>query len=100
MSQQNIKNLATLRRRKEELKQEMKLTRQALEHNLQYTRMGVQRYIIYGLLLPLGLQSLSNIVFKQEHRQSEKPQWLLFVEQMIETISHIYEPPEAPTEED
>lgn len=98
MSNHHITSLAALRRRKAELKHEMKFTREALEHRLQYTRMGVQRLFIYGILLPMGLQSLASLVFNQNHAQAEKPPWLLFVEQMIETISRIYEPAENPAE--
>ena len=100
MSQHTIKDLAALRRRKAELKLEMKFTRQALDHRLQHTRMRAQRFFIYGILLPLGLQSLTTLVFNQEHTKGDKPQWLLFIEQMIETVSRIYDPPEASAEEE
>ncbi len=95
MKHREIKTLEDLRQRKYELKIEMKLTRQALDHSLRYTRMGAQRFLVYGMLLPLGLNSLSAMLFNENRAQGDKPQWLLFVEQMVETISRIYDPPEV-----
>jgi hypothetical protein len=104
MKHREIKTLEDLRQRKRELKIEMKLARQGIDHSLRYTRMGAQRFLIYGMLVPLGLNSLVAMLLDQERVQGEKPQWLLFIEQMIETVSRIYEPPdfeaEAEAEED
>jgi len=98
MKYRDIKTLEDLRQRKRELKIEMKLARQGIDHSLRYTRMGAQRLLIYGMLLPMGLNGLAAMLLDQERIQGEKPQWLLFVEQMIETISHIYEPPDLEAE--
>jgi hypothetical protein len=100
MKHREIKTLEDLRQRKYELKVEMKLTKQALNHSLRYTRMGAQRFLVYGMLLPLGLNSLAAMMFNDNRAQSDKPQWLLFVEQMVETISRIYDPPEVEEDEE
>ncbi len=95
MSQNKITNLTELRQRKEELKLEMMITRQAFGNSLRQSRRDARRAFINGVLIPLGLGSLTSLFFSQQRASGEKPDWLLFLEQAVGTVAKFYEQPDA-----
>ena len=96
MKDNEINGLADLRRRKEELRLEMKITRMGLFQSLRQTRRETKRAFINGVLVPLGIGSLASLVFSKRPEDGAKPDWLAFAEQAVHTVGQFFEPQEAP----
>ncbi len=94
MKDNEINGLAELRRRREELRLEMKITRQGLFQSLRQTRRETKRAFINGVLIPLGIGSLASLVFSKQTEEGKKPDWLLFAEQAVNTVGQFFEKPE------
>lgn len=97
-----IHSLSDLRRRKELLKLEMKVTRQAIGAGFKNTEATVKSNIIRKILIPLGAGGLASMLYKESAASAGKPSWLLFLEQMLEKVNEHYTPPAdeaAPAEE-
>ena len=78
MKDNEINGLADLRRRKEELRLEMKITRMGLVQSLRQSRRETKRAFINGVLVPLGIGSLASLVFSKRPEDGAKPDWLAF----------------------
>lgn len=91
MKDNEINGLAELRRRREELRLEMKITRQGLFQSLRQTRRETKRAFINGVLIPLGIGSLASLVFNKQTEEGKKPDWLLFAEQAVNTVGQFFE---------
>lgn len=95
MKENEITGLADLRRRKEELRLEMKITRMGLFQSLRQTSRETRRAFINGILIPLGIGSLASLVLSKHPEDGKKPDWLLFAEQAVNTVGQFFEPPNA-----
>ncbi|MCB0589154.1 MAG: hypothetical protein KDD06_27945 [Phaeodactylibacter sp.] len=95
MKENEINGLADLRRRKEELRLEMKVTRMGLFHSLRQTGREARRAFITGVLVPLGIGSLASLIFSKQPDDGKKPEWLLFAEQALHTVGQFFEGPET-----
>ena len=96
MKDNEINGLADLRRRKEELRLEMKITRMGLFQSLRESRRETKRAFINGVLVPLGIGSLASLVFSKVPEDGRKPDWLTFAEQAVHTIGQFFESSDAP----
>lgn len=88
-----INSLSDLRRRKELLKLEMKVTRQAIGAGFKNTEATVKSNIIRKILIPLGAGGLASMLYRESAASADKPSWLLFLEQMLEKVNEHYTPP-------
>ncbi|MEQ8705231.1 MAG: hypothetical protein RIC19_14995 [Phaeodactylibacter sp.] len=88
-----IKSLSDLHRRKELLKLEMKVTRQALGAGFKNTEATIKSNIIRKILIPLGAGGLASMLYNESAGSADKPSWLLFLDQMLSKINEHYTPP-------
>lgn len=92
-SQLEINSLSDLHRRKEMLRLEMKITRQAIGAGVKNTEVTVKSNIIRKVLIPLGAGGLASILYDESQTDADKPSWLLFLQQMVNKINEYYEVP-------
>jgi hypothetical protein len=97
-----IRSLSDLRRRKEMLRLEMKVTRQAIGSGLKNTEATVKSNIIRKILIPIGAGGLASMLYNERKTDADRPSWLLFLQQMLDKINEHYEAPiqEEPPFED
>ncbi len=95
MKENEINGLADLRRRKEELRLEMRITRMGLFQSLRQTSRETKRAFVNGVLIPLGVGGLASLVFTKHPENGKKPDWLLFAEQAVHTVGQFFDPSEA-----
>lgn len=93
MKKNDITGLSALRRRKEELRLEMRITRMGFFQSLRQTSRETRRAIINGILVPLGIGSLASIILSKQPEEGRKPEWLLFAEQAVHTVGQFFEEP-------
>lgn len=101
-NRREIHSLSDLRRRKEMLRLEMKVTRQAIGAGLKNTEATVKNNIIRKILIPIGAGGLASMLYNESKTDAGKPSWLLFLQQMLDKINEHYQAPEeksAPAEE-
>ena len=91
MKETEINGLADLRRRKEELRLEMRITRMGLQQSLRQSGQETKRAFINGILVPLGIGGLASLVFSKQPEEGNKPDWLLFAEQAVKTVGQFFE---------
>lgn len=87
MESKNIQNLSDLRRRKEILKLEMKVTQQAIRNTTKQAEDRLKDRLIKGVLIPIGAGGLASLLFQQkEGAQEHRPSWLAFLKQLVDKI--------------
>lgn len=98
MKENEINGLADLRRRKEELRLEMRITRMGLFQSFRQMGRESKRAFVNGVLIPLGIGSVASLLLSRQPEEGEgrKPDWLLFAEQAIQTVGQFFERPAAP----
>ncbi|MCO6492028.1 MAG: hypothetical protein J5I98_26665 [Phaeodactylibacter sp.] len=97
MKENEINGLADLRRRKEELRLEMKITRMGLFQSFRQMGRESKRAFVNGVLVPLGIGSVASLLLSRQPDDGEgrKPDWLLFAEQAVQTVGQFFEGPAA-----
>lgn len=91
MKDNEITGLAALRRRKEELRLEMRITRMGFFQSFRQTGREARRAFVNSVLIPLGIGSLASLVLSKQSEDGAKPDWLIFAEQAVSTVGQFFE---------
>lgn len=95
MKPRKIQSIASLRKRREELELEMKLTHQAIGHSIKKTEYDARSFLVKNILIPLGAGGLAAILFNKDdirYQTDERPAWLVFLEKMMDVINERFSP--------
>lgn len=95
-TKREIHSLSDLHRRKEMLRLEMKVTRQAIGAGIKNTETTIKSNIIRKVLIPIGAGGLASMLYNESKMSADKPSWLLFLQQMLDKVNEHYNPPPAP----
>ena len=106
MESRKIHSISELRRRREELKTEMAVTRQAIYHSTKKTEYSTRNFVVKNLLIPLGAGGLASLIFNTANwKEDERPGWVIFLQKVTDMVNQRFgsedsksaEPQTAPT---